>query len=206
MQILSKTEGLRREFHLIAHLKKKFFKSCTTLLISLLLLNEFLLLQHSLFLPWKMYFSFWHQFSILPWECEDWKHQVVGFFFPMYSIGSYHSWTPSPLHTTSGKKLIFLTICGISDVLFILSFILFKCYFYASTLDSWMFCSAHSLPPFLKGFSKQCWKILACEQGTDIPMVCPKVLCYLKPNWRVSSAVLEDSGSLMKSIVSSDLG
>lgn len=128
------------------------------------------------------------------------------FFFPTYSIGSYHSWTPSPLHTTSGKKLIFLTICGTSDVLFILSFILFKCYFYASTLDSWMFCSAHSLPPFLKGFSKQCWKILACGQGIDIPMVCPKVLCYLKPNWRVSSAVLEDSGSLMKSIVSSDLG
>lgn len=71
MQILSETGSLRKQFYVIAHLKQNFSKSSTTLLISLLLLNEFLLLQHSLFLPWKMYFSFWHQFSILPWECED---------------------------------------------------------------------------------------------------------------------------------------
>lgn len=67
--------------------------ACTTLLVSLLLLYAFLLLQHSLFLPWKMYFSLWHQFSILPWEHEDRKHWVLfcvgfggfcfGFFFQL---------------------------------------------------------------------------------------------------------------------------
>lgn len=105
-------------------------------------------------------------------------------FFPMYSIGNYHSWTVSSLHKTSGKKLLFLTIYGILNMFFILGFILLKCYFYASSL-SWMLCSAHSLPPFLKVFSMQCWKIFACEQGRDIPIVFPKVLCYLEPSWRV---------------------
>lgn len=73
-------------------------------------------------------------------------------FFPMYSVGNYHSSTASPLHKTSGKKFLFLTICGILNMFFILGFILFKCYFYASSL-SWMFCSAHSLPPFLSLFN-----------------------------------------------------
>lgn len=82
-------------------------------------------------------------------------------FFRTYSMGSYHSWAASPLHKTSRKIIIFLTICVILNILFILGFILFKHYFYASSLDSWMFCSAHSLPPFLKGFSTQCWIIFA---------------------------------------------
>lgn len=84
-----------------------------------------------------------------------WRLKASGgcYFFTTYSIGSYHSWTVSPLHKTSGRKLIFLSICGILNMLFILYFVLFKCYFCASSLDSWMFFSVHSLPLFLKGFS-----------------------------------------------------
>lgn len=87
MQILSKSKSLRRHFYMteneIAPLQQDFPESIayTTLLASLLLWCGFLLLQHSLFLPWKMYFSLWHQFSILPWEHEGRKYQVV--FFPV---------------------------------------------------------------------------------------------------------------------------
>lgn len=62
-----------------------------------------------------------------------WRLKASGdwFFFPTYSMGSCHSWTASPLHKTSGKKIISLSICGIFNMFFILGFILFKCYFYA---------------------------------------------------------------------------
>lgn len=115
-----------------------------------------------------------------------WRQKASGglFFFQLAYL--FHRKVPllnSFLYKTSGKKYV-LTVCGILILFFILGFILFKCYFYASSIFLWIFCSAHSLSLLLKGSSKQCWKLFACEQGTGIPMVHPKVLCYLEPNWR----------------------
>lgn len=70
---------------------------------------------------------------------------------------------------------------------------------------SWLFCSAHSPSLLLKGSSKQCWKLFACEQGTEILMVCPKAVCYVGPSRRCLYPCLSSQVCWWKLLSNSDL-